>query len=253
MRKYIAFVALILFIVSCKSRKAVFSSTADASVSAREVIRSHELQSTLDFETLHIKGSTSVSIFSIQLDIRIKKDEVILITARAPLMGNVAKTLITPDYVSYYYRPDSEYFEGDYHFLSNWLGMELNFEKVQNLLLGRILEDIKRERLIIDIEDNLYKLSSSNLGLSKTYYFRPESFMLAKQVIEQKEENRSASVEYSKHKTHQNNVLPTVISINTLSGRQANEFKIEYKTFEFNTSISFPYEIPQGYKMLEID
>ncbi len=260
MRKYIAFVALVLLVVSCKSRKAVFSSEADASVTTREVVRNYDLQSALAFETLHIRGNTNVSFFSINLDIRIKKDEMILITARAPLVGNVAKALITPDYVSYYYRPDSEYFEGDYEFLSHWLGMELDFQKIQNLLLGRALEDLRRERLDITIEDNLYKLSSSRYGLDKAYFFEPDNFRLAKQWVIQKHEERSASVEYSRYKNQDNNSLPSVILINTLSGKHKtlsgkhkNEFQIEYRSFDFNTTVSFPYQIPQGYNRIEID
>jgi len=253
MRKYIAIAALVLLVMSCKSKKTVFSSEADASVSMREVVRNYDLQSALAFETLHIRGNTSVSIFNINLDIRIRKDKMILITARAPLMGNVAKVLITPDYVSYYYRQDSEYFEGDYEFLSNWLGMELDFQKVQNLLLGRTLEDLKRERLDIAIEDNLYKLSSSRYGLDKAYFFEPDNFRLAKQWVEQTQEKRSASIEYLKYRSQENNSLPSVILINTLSEKHKNEFQIEYRVFDFNTAISFPYEIPQGYKRIEID
>lgn len=253
MRKYIALLTLVLLTASCKSRKAVFSSQADASVSTREVIRNYDLQSALDFETLHIKGNTSVSFFNINLDIRIKKDEMILVTARAPLVGNVAKVLITPDYVSYYYRPDSEYFEGDYEFLSNWLGVELDFQKVQNLLLGRTLEDLRKERLAIAITDNLYKLSSSKSGLDKAYFFEPDNFRLAQQWIEQKHEGRNASIKYSMYKNQEGNNLPHFILINTLSGKHKNEFQIEYRTIEFNTQVSFPYEIPAGYKHLEID
>lgn len=253
MRKYIALAALIIIAVSCKAKKATFSSEADASASAKDIIRNYNLQSDLDFEILHIRGNTSVSIFNINLDIRIKKDEIILISARAPLIGNVAKAFITPDYVSYYYKPDSEYFEGDYEFLSNWLGMELDFQKVQNLLLGRTLDDLSRERLVVEIENNLYKLSSNRKGLDKAYFFEPDNFRLVSQIVEQKYESRNASIVYYNYKTQNNNTLPFSFLINSLTKKDKNEFKVEYKTIEFNPQISFPYSIPQGYREVKIN
>ena len=249
-KRHIAFLALLLVVTSCKTKKSVFE--ADTSVSAKEVIENYNNQNNLDFQTLHIKGNTSYSLFNVNLDIRIKKDEIILVSART-FFGNAAKVKITPDYVSYYNNLQSEYFEGDYEFLSNFLGTELDFQKVQNLLLGRTLDELKRERLTYEIENNLYKLSSKRSDLNKAYYFEPDNFRLVKQFVEQKHENRNAFVEYSNYKIQNNNILPFSILINSLNKKNKNEFKVEYKSMEFNTNVSFPYEIPSGYREIKID
>lgn len=241
---------LLLVVTSCKTKNSVLE--ADTSVSVKEVVKNYKSQNSLDFKTLHIKGNTSYSLFNISLDIRIKKDEIILVSCRAPLVGTVIKAYITPDYISYYNKWDSEYFEGDYEFLSEFLGTELDFQKVQNLLLGRTLDEIDRERFVYAIENNLYKLSSNRSNLSKAYYFEPLDFNLVKQHVEQKHENRSAFVEYSNYKIHNSIKLPYSVFIFSLNGKDKNEFKVDYKTIDFNTEISFPYNIPDGYKKIEI-
>lgn len=244
---------LSLTLTSCKTKQSVVSSEADSSKSAKEIIREYNRTDNLDFETLHIKGSTSYQIFNINLDIRIKKDEIILVSCRAPIVGTVIKAYVTPDYVSYYNKWDSEYFEGDYEILSDFLGTELDFQKVQNLLLGRTIDDLGREKFTLEIENNLYKLSSKRGSLNKAYFFEPDHFRLKKQFAEQPSENRSASIEYSNYKIQNNTILPYSVLISSLNQKDKNEFKVDYKTIDFNTQISFPYEIPSGYKQIEID
>lgn len=243
--------SLLLIITSCKTKQSVLE--ADTSVSAKEIIENYNNRNQLDFQTLHIKGSTKYGFLSPNIDLRIKKDEIILVSIRVPLAGTIIKAKVTPDYVSYYNDLQSEYFEGDYEFLSDFLGTELDFQKVQNLLLGRTLDNLSREKFIFEIENNLYKLSSSRKDLNKAYYFEPNNFRLVRQFVEQKHENRSAFVEYSNYKIQNNNVLPFTVFISSLNKKDKNEFKVEYKSMEFNTGISFPYEIPSGYRAIEID
>lgn len=226
---------------------------ADLSVSTKEIVENYNSQNRLDFQTLHIKGSTKYGLLNPSIDLRIKKDEIILVSIRIPIGGTIIKAKVTPDYVSYYNKWESEYFEGDYEFLSDFLGMELDFQKVQNLLLGRTLDRLEKERFTYSVENNLYKLSSSRKDLEKSYYFEPNSFRLVRQFVGQKHENRSAFVQYSNYKEQDNNVLPFSVLINSLNGEDKNEFKVEYKSMEFNTGITFPYEIPSGYRAIEID
>lgn len=251
MRKYTSVLILFLLVTSCKTKQSVIE--ADSSVSSKEIIENYNNQNGLDFQTLHIKGSTKYGFLNPNIDLRIKKDEIILVSIRVPLAGTIIKAKVTPDYVSYYNDLQSEYFEGDYEFLSDFLGTELDFQKVQNLLLGRTLDNLSKEKFIFEIESNLYKLSSSRKDLNKAYYFEPNNFRLVRQFVEQKHENRSAFVEYSNYKIQNNNVLPFAVFISSLSKKDKNEFKVEYKSMEFNTEIPFPYEIPSGYRAIEID
>lgn len=251
--KSLLIIFFFLIVISCKTKQSVFNKT-DASISVKEVIENYTNQNQLDFQTLHIKGSTKYGLLSPAFDLRIKKDEIILVSIRIPLAGTIIKAKVTPEYVSYYNNLQSEYFEGDYEFLSDFVGTELSFQKVQNLLLGRTLDDLEQDKFTIEVEKNLYKLSSSSrYGIVKVYYFEPINFRLVKQFVEQKYKNQSASVEYSTYKIQNNNVLPFSILLNSMNEGEQNEFKVEYKSMEFNTAISFPYEIPEGYRRIEID
>jgi len=251
MKKCVAF-ALFFLVVACKSKKNNTNFTTDLSISTKEIINKHLTQNQLDFQTLHINGKTSYSLFNINLDIRIQKDEIIWINARVPFVGNVAKVKITPDQMSYYSNYFKEYFQGDYVFLSDWLGVELDFQKVQNLLLGQTLYELNPEKFNLQIENNHYQLSTKKNDLYVGYFFEPEYFNLTKQLIQQPKTNRKASIEYSKYKIENNINLPyQLILFFTENNDKANRFEVEYKSVELNTDLTFQYEIPTGYR--EID
>src|SRR5690606_25819263 len=124
MKKYISLFLLTVILVSCKSKQVV-SPMVDESVTAKVIVERYS-KNQLNFNTLHIKGNTKYGILSPSIDLRIKKDEMILVSVRVPIIaGTIVKAKVTPDQVSYYNNLEREYFEGDFDFLSNWLGTEL--------------------------------------------------------------------------------------------------------------------------------
>lgn len=253
MKKTIVILVLFLSLLSCKSKHVASNTIAIANASAKEIADEYSKQAALDFKTLHIKGSTKHGFISPALDIRIKKDEMILVSVRIPIGGTVIKACATPEYISYYNKLEGEYYYGSYALLSDFLGIELDFKQVQNLLLGRTFNDLTREKLLSEIENNLYKLSSTKINLNSAYFFDPINFRLVKQFIEQKQHNRSGSVTYADFKTQNNTTLPYSITIHSSSSDKKNEFKVNYKSIDFDTEISFPYQIPDGYKEVEIN
>lgn len=252
MNKYTTLLLFLLLLTSCKSRKNLAYSEADASFSTKKVIENYQ-NNKLEFNTLHIKGNAKYGIYNPTVDIRIRKSEEILVSVRMPIIGVVAKAKITPNYVSFYQKIDSEYFEGEYDFLSNLLGTELDYQKVENLLLGKVIDDLAKDKFQFSIEDNTYRLTTIYSSLKKSYFFAPDNFRLEKQFLEQPLQGRNVLIKYSGYKNYEENVLPHSVVFNVENQKDKNEIKLEYKSVEFNTDISFPYEIPRGYSEIIID
>lgn len=144
MKKLIVLFIGFTFIVSCKTKQSVKEAAANESLVAAKIIEGH-YENNKEFSTLNIRANAKYKdekqSHSVTADIRIKKDEIIWINVK--LLGfPVAKALITPDKVSYYEKINNTYFEGNFNLLSNWLGTELDFNKVQNLLIGNAIDDL---------------------------------------------------------------------------------------------------------------
>ena len=166
----------------------------------------------------------------------------------------MAKALITPKEVKYYEKSGNKYFEGDYTTLSKWLGTDLDFQKVQNMLIGQAFDDLNKGKYDSSIEDGLYKLNDkSNKSTEKSFFFEASQFLIKKQEISQKAKNRMLKVSYPNHKDYPEVILPTQLIIEAVQDNKATKIDIEYKSATFNEDLSFPYSVPDGYDRIFID
>ena len=253
-KKYIALV-LVVLLWSCNTAKSVVSDTgkADKKVAAAKVIQGH-YNNKRDFTTAYIKAKVryedAKSTQNVTAEIRIKKDEIILVSIR--ILGiTMAKALITPNEVKYYEKINGDYFEGDYAALTQFLGTDLDFQKVQNLFIGQALDDLRAGNYAATIEDNLYKLESEG-ATTKKYFFEAEKFRLRKQVIAQPAQERLMQVVYPNYADYPEAVLPTGLIIDANQKKGKTNITIEYHSATFNEAMTFPYSVPEGYEQIFI-
>lgn len=258
MKKYIALVLMSVFVISCKS-KAVAVQNTDKPVEApkedRRAIAKH-YDNKLDFKTLYIKASARYvdekQSQNVSAEIKIEKDKQILVSVR--FLGiTMAKALITPTAVSYYEKINSTYYEGDFTSLSKWLGTELDYSKVQNLLVGEALDDLRKGKYTQTIVENLFKLEDEKEAkIKKAFYLDSEKYLLQKEEISQPAENRMLEIKYADTKTFDQGILPTSIEINAVQPKGKTDINLNYNNISFNEELSFPYSVPSGYKKVII-
>ncbi|MEL1245986.1 DUF4292 domain-containing protein [Flavobacterium sp. DGU11] len=259
MRKSIAILIIALAFASCKTKQVVVPEqavTAESAKSVKEVIDGHN-RIPKDFQTLYIKANASYKDSkqsqNVTAEIRIKKGEMILVSVR--FLGiTMAKALITPKKVSYYEKINNTYFEGNYAMLSRWLGTELDYNKVENMLLGEALDNLGKGDYKFSVENGQYKLQGKEgKSINKEFFFEGANFLLKKQVVAQGgQEPRSLEIQYPAHKEYPKAVLPAEIRIEAEQKDRVN-IKIEYNTVTFDEKLSFPYDVPEGYEQIFID
>ncbi len=259
MKKHFTFLLLVFVLASCKTKKTVVEQTVtkEAVVDnmAKEIIEKH-YENTLNFQTVSIRAAADYEDqkqnISISADIRIKKDEIIWINLK--FFGiPMAKALITPTQVSYYEKANGTYFDGNYSILTKMLGTDLDFQKVQNLLLGRPIDNLTKEVFIAEIAANLVQLKSKKQAdIEKIFRFETGNYLLKEQFINQISKNRNVLVTYPSFTNQDNIFMPTGVSI---IANQQNQVKINVanKKITFNESLSYPYSIPDGYSQIKID
>lgn len=258
MKKYIAIALMPVFMISCKSKAVVVQNNNTTEVVAKKdnkAIEKH-YENKLDFSTLSIRASARYEdekqSQNVTADIKIEKDKQILISVR--FLGiTMAKALITPTVVSYYEKINGTYYEGDFSSLSKWLGTELDYNKVQNLLIGEAFDDLRKGDYTQTIVENLFRLEDQKEeNIKKAFYLDPEKYLLQKEEISQPSENRKLEINYSDTKTFNQGTIPTTLVINALQPKGTTNINLNYNNISFNEELSFPYSVPSGYKKVLI-
>ncbi len=247
---------MVIFLVSCgSSKKAVEEDFA--AMSANKVIKNHYKQ-TLAFNT--IKGRVKVryqdakNSQSVTASLRIEKDKKIWISVSV-LGIPMAKALITPTQVSYYEKLNKTYFDGDFSFLSNLLGTDLDYQKVQNMLLGEAIFDLREERFDSEVGDGGYVLTPRReLQLfERLFMVHPSNYKMKQQQLVQPSEDRMLSVSYESYQTVEGKVLPKEIKIKAEEQDSKTKIDLDYRSVKFNEKLNFPFKIPSGYDEIVLE
>lgn len=239
-----------LVLTGCKSTKTVTGGEIDTRISAKRIIENHYANQ-LDFTTLSgrvkIDYSDGKNDQGVNVSLRMEKDKVIWISA--PL--GMVKAHITPEKVSFYNKLQGEYFDGDFGYLSNLLGTELDFAKVQSLLLGDAVLDLREDKYTSTINEGNYQLKPKRARelFKILFQLEPGNFKISSQKISQPEEYRQLSAEYT-YQDISGKVLPNEISILALEEQDSTSIGLVFRSMELNKTLNFPYKIPKGYHQI---
>jgi len=260
MKKHVFILVLCsLFVLkSCKSTQtAVTKNTAGTltNLSSKKVIANH-YKTHFEYTTLRAKLKVNYDdgkkSFSPTVSLRMQKDKMIWLSAK--VFGIVVgKILISPTKVQYYEVVNNTYFDGDFSLLSKLLGAPLDFENVQNLLIGAPIVDLQNEKHTITIQNLRYLLRPKAVAivLQKIFEINPNTYTLAAQQLQQPSENRTLAITYPEYQNIENQRFPKAISINATRGQKLTTIDIDYKDVAYNAKVSFPFHIPSGAKQIQ--
>ncbi|GAB1308181.1 DUF4292 domain-containing protein [Urechidicola sp. KH5] len=256
MKRVVVFTLVILAIVGCKSNKVTVPGTAVA-MSTKKVIKNHQ-ENHFDAEFMSAKlkavyddGKTKQTI---SVKFRMQTDSAIWMSGT--VMGYpVAKLLITPESVQFYEKLDKSYFEGDFELLSNFLGTDVSFNLMQNLLLGHSVKPLKSAKFSAVVDDASYKLSPKEQEALFDVFFwvYPNHFRLKKQQISQPTEQKRLTIEYGDYQKVEEHLIPKDVRITAIEQTDRTLLTLEYRGVELNKKQTFPYKVPQGYKPISFE
>ncbi len=239
----------LLILTSCKAKKAANNSTVRG-MSVNKIIKNHYAND-FDKETLvaklRVKYRGKSSLPSVTASLRLRKDNTIWISL-SKLGFPIGKALITTNKVSYYEKINKTYFEGDFRLLSNWLGTDLDFEKVQNLLLGQAILNLKDTKYQATQKENAFDLmpKKANALFDILFSISGSHFKVNKQEIQQK--GKTLTIGYKDYEKIDDEMFPKKVLITALDGKYTTTVDVDYRSVQFNKSVSFPFTIPNGYK-----
>ncbi|MFB0903425.1 MAG: DUF4292 domain-containing protein [Nonlabens sp.] len=243
-------IVILLFLSGCGGiQRAANNATAKAKKA--KVWKAHEA-ARIDFKTMNARLSVSYdnlqSTRSFTVNLRMEKGKQIWMSAT--IFGFTgAKVYITPDRVQFYEKLNKRAFEGDFSLISDFLGEEITFEQLEDLLLGQAVEPLKNKDFTV--VDNEYQFKQDAL-ITKLFSLRPSDFKLSEQSISNSSENSFLKVNYPEYQVVEGRIIPTEIKINAHQRERVSKLEMEFKNVEFDQELTFPFHMPSGYSPFEL-
>ena len=242
-------VLLLVSAISCKSTKQIASTgELNDKLSSKQIIKEHT-KSEAAFKTLqarvkvdYVQGDKSQGH---TINLRMEKDKTIWISATL----GIVRAKITPTKVSFYNKLDNTYFDGDFSLISDLLGTTLDFEKVQNILLGNALYNLKDGKYDSDTHEGSYLLSPKNQkDLFEIFYLlNPSHFKMDAQELAQALEQRMLRIDYKDYQEVEKQIIPKNVKVIAVDRNDETSISMEFKSVALNSDLRFPFRIPNGF------
>jgi hypothetical protein len=135
--------ALVLLTASCgKKKRLVASAIPEMDLEVEELISKTKSQ-LINFDSMTARVGASVDVDgssrSFNASLRARKDSVMLISATAALGVEAARFLFKTDSAGFVDRINKKYFYGDYTYLSRVLKTNIDYQFVQDIILGDLV------------------------------------------------------------------------------------------------------------------
>ena len=254
--KLIRILVLILTVVAfgCKSTKSITSKgKLNANMTAKELIWENQTQKAR-FKTLQAKVKIEYTqderSEGYTVNLRMEKDKIIWINS---VLG-LARVMITPDRVSFYDKINNQYFDGDYSLLSDLLGIDLDFKKVESLLLGEPIYNLEVDKYKLSTQENSYVLEpkKQQAVLELFFLLNPFHFKMDSQQLYQPLKRRILEIDYKSYQKVKKQILPENLKIIAVEDTDQVTIEMEYRSVSLNEDLRFPFKIPSGFKEISI-
>ena len=243
----------LLLIQACSTKKQIISNTPLDSIETNEIIKNTR-KSEIKFNNLRnrvrVEYNNGKSIQTITLSLRASQDENLWISAS--MIVPIAKVLITNERIVFYEKFQKTYFNQDIDKIMQSAGISKPVELLQNLLFGKPLIDINKGDWNRIQNSNYYVLQSTS-GIQNTVFINPETFHLEQQRVYLPLISSLLTIDYLNFKRIAENLVPTSVRITSMRGSDVISLNLEYSQYDFPDNLTFPMDIPEGYKLKTLD
>ena len=202
---------------------------------------------------LRIKAEYDSGKRNQQLTLQLRMQEGKAIWLSATMLVPIAKMLIKPNSVSFYEKFEKRYFKGDFEPLNTFLKAEVDFKKIENLLLGIPVSDLSKGKWK-RISNPQYYIVASDMQTNQwqpSFFFDPSDFLLKEQRVFIPESQQQISVKYRTHQQIEGTKIPRNIEIVVFDGKTVQKLYLEYTRATLPKTITMPFAIPAGYQKIK--
>lgn len=253
----VGIVISLMGLTSCGTQKGVTTGTAEEFKTAGIIKNALAQKPQFVHLTISSKINADIDGTSVGLNGKIYIQDGKKIWVNVSKFGiNAARALITPDGFKAYEKLEKTYIDGDFSYFNNLLKVDfIDYQKLQNLLLGQIFVEMKAQDFrseviqndyVLQYKDNEEILQNPKEGKYVQTYTLDADFRLKKAYLKDPKTQMELDITYSNWQKVGTQFFPRNVKV-LVKDKKTQKVELEYNNFTFEESQT-PFEIPSGYK-----
>ena len=185
--------------------------------------------------------------YDVNANIRMYKDSAIWISANAILGIEAMRVLITKDSVKLLNKLNKTYTARSVDYLQEVTALPLDLATVQDLIMGNPVF-LDTNIVAYSKGDNVISLLSLGRWFKNLLTLTESDLTLKHSKLDDADvtRNRTAELSYGDYENKKGFPFSTKRKI-SIAEKNKLEIKLEFKQYDFNTEVSFPFSVPKNY------
>lgn len=209
----------------------------------------------LKFNTISLKAKATLDIAGdandVTMNIRIKDKETIWVSITAlGGLAEVARALITPDSIKIQNKLKSEYLKKPFSYIYNFTNKQVNFNTLQAILTGNAPSDFLTEKSDLKQSNGVWIVSGSKENLDYKLLFNT-LLKVDETNLNDAKNSQALKVTYTNYQKLDDNLFPSALQINTLSGAKKINISLQFVKIDGNVPVTFPFNVPSRYTIIK--
>ncbi len=199
---------------------------------------------------MHFESDREKQNFNINF--RMKKDSVIWVIITAPIIGEIARAIITKDSVKAIEKINRKSYLYSYKDIQKLINLEVDFTTLQELIIGNAVE------LDGDITDIKELGPLSNIFIKGVDYTNQLTYTKGDSTLKQLQlqtsrpsSSSSLLIAMNQYEWNDFRFVPMQRQYNILDIKGAIQLEMDINKAEFDKITDFPFSIPKNYKLQE--
>lgn len=247
----ITLVCLAMLFFSCRAKKetAAVVNTVPVVTNNKSASIKAIYDNAFGFKTLSAKAKIDFKFNNASngasLNMRIRNDEVIWMSVTAIAGIEVARVMITPDSIKIHNRLQGEYLAKPFSFISQYANRTIDFNTLQNLLVGNTIKGSVSEDSEFNINGAQTIVKSSAEDILYELIFN-EHYKLTENRLRDAR-GQQLTAQYSDFQTVSGRNLPYSVIMLSNAGNKNVRIDIKYSSVSVNEPLDFPFSIPKRF------
>lgn len=243
--------------IACKTKKAVINAPAvgklpvvdNKKIENLKTLRSKDLP----FNTLSLKGKVNLDLDgnsnNVSVNIRIKKDEQIWVSITALLGVEVARAVITPDSLLVRNNLQAVGLKKPFSYLNTFTSKEVTFKMLQAIITGNTIPELMSDQSGLNLNAGVFTLTGDKENLAYRVLFntllKPSELNL-----NDARAGQALKVVYSDYQQVTDALFPSVLKLNSLSGKKKTNITFDFSKIDRNVQLDFPFTLPKRFEII---
>jgi len=248
-------IVTVLLLGSCRGSKRISKTERTApKLSAAEQVYQQLLDNQLDVNYFSakakIKANDGKQTQNFNADIRLKKDSIFWANVYPPFVKiSVAQALITPDSIKVIDRFNKKYYAKGIDYLQQFVSYPLDFNTLQNLILGNPLMEVN-ENASLQTTEGTHAINATEDVLNMLLQIDSEDLTIEKMTLTDTAKNQSVDIKLKDYEMVGDKPFSNKRQI-TLKAPEVYTADFDFSKVKINQPLNFPFKVSSKYEVIK--